>query len=145
VITYARGNILASRKETITCTVNCVGVMGKGLALEFKKTFPGMLGPYVEACATKKLAIGKPWIWKVNDVRQVLCFPTKDDWKRPSEYGFIESGLLAVAKMCREGEIHSLAVPPLGCGLGGLEWGKVKPMVEQALGGLDMDVEVFEP
>jgi O-acetyl-ADP-ribose deacetylase (regulator of RNase III) len=122
-----------------------MGVMGKGLALEFKKTFPGLLGAYAEACRIGHLKIGRPWIYKVNDVRQVLCFPTKEHWKKPSTYEYIEFGLVGLLQLHLQGEIHSLAVPPLGCGLGGLDWKEVKPMVEKFLGDLPIGIEVYEP
>lgn len=145
VITYTKGNIFGSKLQTITCTVNCMGVMGKGLALEFRRTFSGLLGAYVGACLRKDLRIGRPWIYKVNDARQVLCFPTKDHWKKPSTYQYIETGLVGVRQLHLQGELHSLALPPLGCGLGGLEWNQVKPLIEKFVGDLPIPIEVYEP
>lgn len=145
MITYVRGNIMDSKVQTLACPVNCVGVMGKGLALEFKKTFDGLLRGYAEACKSGRLRIGCPWIYRVNDARQVLCFPTKDHWKMPSLYAYIESGLVGLCELSVQGEIHSLALPALGCGLGGLEWSQVKPLIEKYLGGLPIPIEVFEP
>lgn len=145
MITYLKGDIFSSKLQTLTCTVNCVGVMGKGLALAFKKTFPELIGAYAQACEIGHLKIGRPWIWKINDVRQVLCFPTKTHWKKPSTYEYIELGLLGVVQLHSQGEIHSLAIPPLGCGLGGLEWTEVKPLIEKYLSDLGMAVEVYEP
>lgn len=145
MITYTKGNILASRAQTITCPVNCVGVMGKGLALEFKQTFSGLLGAYAEACRTERLRIGRPWIYKVNDAKEVLCFPTKDHWKKPSTLEYVKFGLLGLLQIYEQEGIHSLAIPPLGCGLGGLEWSQVKPLIEEYLGDLTIGVEVYEP
>jgi O-acetyl-ADP-ribose deacetylase (regulator of RNase III) len=145
MITYIKGNILDSRAQTLTCPVNCVGVMGKGLALEFKKAFPGLLSDYSIACTMQYLKIGHPWVWKVTEAKQVLCFPTKDHWKKPSTYEYITKGLQALREHRAEWQIFSLALPPLGCGLGGLEWAKVKPMIEESLGDLDLPVEVYEP
>lgn len=145
MITYLKGDILSSKLQTITCPVNCKGVMGKGLALEFKKTFPDLLPAYAKACQTEHLRIGRPWIWKVNDVRQVLCFPTKHQWNKPSTYEYISGGLLGLLQLHLQGEIQSLALPALGCGLGGLEWAKVKPMIEEDLGDLPIQIEVYEP
>jgi O-acetyl-ADP-ribose deacetylase (regulator of RNase III) len=145
MITYLKGDIFSSRLQTLTCPVNCMGVMGKGLALEFKKTFPDLAESYAQACRMEYLRIGRPWIWKVNDVRQVLCFPTKHHWKKPSTYEYISGGLLGLLQLHLQGEIQSLALPPLGCGLGGLEWDKVKPMIDKDLGDLPMKIEVYEP
>lgn len=145
MITFKKGNILESKAQTLTCTVNCVGVMGKGLALDFKKTFPGLLNAYSKACQEGDLKIGQPWIYKVNDAREVLCFPTKEHWKNPSTYEYIQLGLIGVLKIHSEGDLHSLAIPPLGCGLGGLDWREVKPMVEKYLGELQIPIEVYEP
>lgn len=145
MITYLKGDIFSSKLQALTCPVNCMGVMGKGLALEFKKTFPGLLGAYAEACRTEQLKIGRPWLWKVNDVRQVLCFPTKDHWKKPSTLEYIELGLMWMARLHSQGELHSVALPALGCGLGGLAWTEVKPLIDKHLGDLDLIVEVYEP
>jgi O-acetyl-ADP-ribose deacetylase (regulator of RNase III) len=145
MIKYLKGDIFSSKLEVLTCPVNCVGVMGKGLALEFKKTFPGLLNDYALACTMEYLKIGRPWLWKVNDVRQVLCFPTKDHWKKPSTLEYIEAGLLGMVQLHSLGELHSVALPPLGCGLGGLSWAEVKPLIEKHLGDLEMVVEVYEP
>ena len=145
MITYTKGNILESKLETITCPVNCVGVMGKGLALKFKETIPGLAVAHANACKGGFCKIGCPWIYWVNDVRQVLCFPSKDHWRRPSTLDYIERGLVGVVKLHSMGEIHSLALPPLGCGLGGLAWSEVKPLIEKHLGNLEMIIEVYEP
>lgn len=145
MIKYLKGDIFSSKLQTITCPVNTVGVMGKGLALEFKKTFPGLMSDYATACTMEWLRIGRPWIWKVNDVRNVLCFPTKAHWKKPSTYEYIEQGLLGMVQLHAQGELHAVAIPPLGCGLGGLDWEKVKPLIEKYLGDLGIEVEVYEP
>lgn len=145
MITYTKGNIFDSKAQTLANPVNCFGVMGKGLALEFKKWFPGLEKAYRSACEAGEVGIGRPWIYKVTEARQVLCFPTKDHWKYPSRYEYVEKGLEAIIDHHVEWQIHSLALPPLGCGLGGLEWNRVKPMIEETLGDLDMPVEVFEP
>ena len=145
MITYTKGNILNSKAQTLTCTVNCVGVMGKGLALEFKKWFPGLDKAYKTACETKDLRIGRPWVFKVTEAKQVLCFPTKDHWRNPSTYEYVTKGLGALREYHAAWQVYSLAVPPLGCGLGGLEWTRVKPIIEEYLEDLDLAVEVYEP
>jgi O-acetyl-ADP-ribose deacetylase (regulator of RNase III) len=145
MITYLKGDIFSSKLQTITCPVNCMGVMGKGLALEFKKTFPELLGAYVKACQSGDLRIGRPWIWSVTDARQVLCFATKDHWKKPSTMEYIELGLLGMVRLHAAGDLRSVALPPLGCGLGGLDWAEVKPLIQKHLGDLDLAVEVYEP
>jgi O-acetyl-ADP-ribose deacetylase (regulator of RNase III) len=145
MITYLKGDIFSSKLQTLTCPVNCKGVMGKGLALEFKKTFPGLSEAYKQACDIGHLRIGRPWIWKVNDVRQVMCFPTKNHWNKPSTYEYISWGFVGLFQLHLQGEIQSLALPPLGCGLGGLEWDKVKPMLDKDLGDLPIKIEVYEP
>lgn len=145
MITYTKGNILDSRAQTLTCPVNCVGVMGKGLALEFKKWFPGLIEPYKKACVSGELAIGRSWVFRVNDAKQVLCFPTKDHWKRPSIYDYVRFGLVHLKKSYVGMGIQSLALPALGCGLGGLEWSNVKLMIQESMGELPISIEVFEP
>lgn len=145
MITYTKGNLLDSKAQTLTCTVNCVGIMGKGLALEFKKFFPDLFKAYKVACDQALIKIGHPWVWKVTEAKQVLCFPTKDHWKYPSRYEYVKKGLEALRQNLAAWQIYSLAIPPLGCGLGGLEWARVKPMIEECLGDLDLAVEIYEP
>lgn len=144
MIRYVRGDIFESKSQTLINTVNCRGVMGKGLALEFKSLFSGLYDAYANAVLMKELAIGRPTLWK-GEAKWVINFPTKNDWRRPSEYAYIEAGLRALRTKLVEWEVTSLAIPPLGCGLGSLEWGKVKPMIELYLGDLPIDIEVFEP
>lgn len=144
MIKYVQGNIFDSSAQTLVNPVNCVGVMGRGLALEFKKWFPGLWNAYQRACAMGEIRIGVPWMFKVTEAKQVLCFPSKDHWKYPSQYSYIKKGLEAIREHHVAWQIHSMAMPPIGCGLGGLEWAKVKPMIEESLGDLNMDIEVFE-
>jgi O-acetyl-ADP-ribose deacetylase (regulator of RNase III) len=144
MIRYVKGNLFESSAQTIINTVNLKGVMGKGLALQFKDRFPGLFGSYVNDVLDKKIQIGSPTIWKGPE-KWVINFPTKDDWRKPSEYSYIEKGLAGLRGKLDEWGVLSLALPPLGCGLGSLDWNKVKPMIEDHLGDLDMSIEVFEP
>lgn len=144
MIRYLKGNIFQANAQTIVNTVNLRGAMGKGLALEFKNRFPGLFEAYTNDLLDKRLAIGSPTIWKGKE-RWVVNFPTKDDWRKPSEYEYIEKGLAGLRAKLDEWAVLSLAIPPLGCGLGSLEWAKVKPMIEKSLGDMEMAIEVFEP
>jgi O-acetyl-ADP-ribose deacetylase (regulator of RNase III)/uncharacterized protein YwgA len=138
------GNIFDSKAQTLVNTVNCVGVMGKGLAKEFKDRFPIMFKQYQQACRRKKIRSGAPFLYRELH-RNILCVPTKDNWKEPSKYEFIEAGLKAIRENYEKWDIKSLAVPPLGCGLGGLDWNKVKKIIIQFLDDLPIDIEVYEP
>jgi len=144
MIRYLKGNIFQAQAQTIVNTVNLRGAMGKGLALEFKNRFPGLFEAYTNDLLDKRLAIGAPTIWKGKE-RWVVNFPTKDDWRNPSEYSYIEKGLAGLRAKLDEWGVLSLAIPPLGCGLGSLDWKKVRPMIEASLGDVEMSIEVFEP
>lgn len=114
----------------LTNTVNCVGIMGKGIALEFKKRYPLMFKDYVDACKSKELRIGKCWLWQ-DLVSSLICFPTKDNWKTPSKYEYIQKGLNSYLELTKNFEY--VVVPKLGCGCGGLEWTKVKNILWKPL------------
>jgi O-acetyl-ADP-ribose deacetylase (regulator of RNase III) len=144
MIRYLKGNIFQANAQTIVNTVNLRGAMGKGLALEFKNRFPGLFEAYTNDLLDKRLAIGAPTIWKGKE-KWVVNFPTKDDWRKPSQYEYIEKGLAALRTKLDEWAVLSLALPALGCGLGSLEWAKVKPMIQASLGDMEMSIEVFEP
>lgn len=144
MIRYLKGNIFQASAQTIINTVNLRGTMGKGLALEFKNRFPGLFEAYTNDLLDKRLAIGAPTIWKGKE-KWVVNFPTKDDWRKPSEYEYIEKGLSGLRAKLDEWAVLSLAIPPLGCGLGSLDWNKVRPMVDKHLGDMEMSIEVFEP
>lgn len=144
MIRFTQGNLFDAKAQTLVNTVNCVGVMGKGLAKEFRDRWPEMCRHYQVACRRGELRSGKPFLYRDLGI-QILCFPTKDNWKGPSKYEFIEAGLQAIREHYREWEITSLALPALGCGLGGLEWDKVKALMEKILGDLPIEIEVYEP
>lgn len=144
MIHYTQGNIFDSKAQTLVNSVNCVGVMGKGLAKEFRERFPDMFREYDKACRRKEVRSGKPFIYR-DLQRTILCFPTKDNWKGPSKYEFIEAGLRAIRDQYEKWAIASMAIPPLGCGLGGLDWPKVKALIEKHLAELPIEIEVYEP
>ncbi|MCB9024754.1 MAG: macro domain-containing protein [Bdellovibrionaceae bacterium] len=141
MITYLTGNIFESKAQVITNAVNCKGVMGKGLAAQFKTKFPEMYDDYKAKCDKKNLRIGEPYLW-LGDETEILNFPTKDDWKQPSKLEYIDSGLKYLANHYQEIGISTIAMPALGCGLGGLEWSEVSSLIEKYFGDLP-DIEVF--
>ncbi len=148
MIRYIKGNLLESRAEALVNTVNTVGVMGKGIALQFKKAFPQNFKVYEKACKSGALNVGQMLIHEehlLEGRKFIINFPTKTSWKLPSEYEYIEKGLLALKKAIIEKGIRSIALPPLGAGNGGLNWNKVKILIEKALADLDVDIEVYEP
>jgi O-acetyl-ADP-ribose deacetylase (regulator of RNase III) len=148
MIRYTTGNLLEAETEALVNTVNTVGVMGKGIALQFAERFKTNLRLYKEACKSGSLQVGQLLAVADADIhgeRLIINFPTKKDWKHRSSYAYIEAGLLELAKQIKERDIKSIALPPLGCGNGGLQWAKVKPMIEAHLGALDVDVVVYEP
>lgn len=141
-----KGDILNSNMQTIINTVNCVGVMGKGLALAFKQAYPEMFKDYKKKCDQKEVKIGRPYLFKISDSRWILNFPTKDDWRRDSKIEYVEAGLKYLAENYNSLGITSLAVPPLGCGHGGLDWeAEVFPLVKQYLLDLNIPMEAYIP
>jgi O-acetyl-ADP-ribose deacetylase (regulator of RNase III) len=144
MIIYKTGDIFKSSAQVITNPVNCVGVMGKGLALAFKKKYPSMYKDYKSLCNNNGLLPGQPTLWENEEV-QILNFPTKRHWKDKSLLSDIEEGLKFLAKNYAKMGISSLAMPPIGCGLGGLYWQDVKTILNQYLGEIeDLDVYVYE-
>ena len=150
MITYVKGDIFESGCEALVNPVNTEGVMGKGLALEFKKRFPENYFLYKLECEAGFMDIGSILPYYENGT-WVLNFPTKDYWRDPSEVYMIEDGLVALREWISFGEkIHpgpkSIAIPALGCGLGGLSWAQVKQMIERHLSGFKaLDIKVYEP
>lgn len=148
MIHYKKGNLLDSGADALVNTVNTVGVMGKGIALQFKNTFPENYKRYKAACQSKSLDVGQLLIVEEKTLlgeKTIINFPTKKHWKSPSKYEYVSSGLVALREALPKLRVSSVAIPPLGCGNGGLDWVIVKPMIENALDGLDMDIFVFEP
>jgi O-acetyl-ADP-ribose deacetylase (regulator of RNase III) len=133
------GNLLAADAEALVNTVNTEGVMGKGIALQFSKTFPEMAEAYRIACKAGEVRPGQMHIYERSDMlnpRYLINFPTKRHWRSPSRMEDIESGLAALVAEIQQRGIRSIAVPPLGCGNGGLDWQSVRPVIERALGTL---------
>lgn len=144
MITYKIGDIFKSESQTLVATVNCVGIMGKGLAKEFKQQYPDMFKEYAKACRRGELKKGILFIYDYLDTK-ILCFPTKDNWKGPSKYEFIEEGLITLRSKYKEWGITSIAIPPLGSGLGGLRWDKVRALIVKHLEDLPINIEIYEP
>jgi len=139
------GNLFESEAQTLVNTVNCVGVMGKGLALEFKKRFPDMYEDYVARCNAKQVRLGEPYLYRGLLPPWILNFPTKDHWRSVSRLSDIVAGLEYLERHYREWEITSLAVPALGCSNGQLEWRVVGPTLYRYLSRLDIPVELYTP
>ena len=146
---YRVGNILEDTAEALVNTVNCVGVMGRGIALQFKKAFPENFKVYAAACKQGKVQPGRMFIHETGKLippRYIINFPTKRHWRGKSRLEDIEAGLEDLADVIQRYDIRSIAIPPLGSGLGGLEWGEVRPRIVKALEPLThVRVVVYEP
>lgn len=144
-VTIINGNIFNSKAQTIVNTVNCVGVMGKGIALVFKLRYPSMFEVYQEYCKRKLIAVGKLWIYKGEPSDPwVLNFPTKTHWKLPSEYEYIEKGLQKFIDTYKEKGITSIAFPLLGAFNGGLDKDRVMDIMISYLSQCDIPVEIYQ-
>jgi O-acetyl-ADP-ribose deacetylase (regulator of RNase III)/uncharacterized protein YwgA len=148
MITYKTGDMLAASVEALVNTVNTVGVMGKGIALQFKERFPENYKAYHAAVKREEIKTGSMFVTHLNrmdGLHYIVNFPTKQHWKAPSKLEYIQEGLIDLRRVLLALDIRSLALPPLGCGNGGLDWSVVKPMIEAALADLDIDIQVYEP
>lgn len=149
MIQYKTGDILAEDAEALVNTVNCVGVMGRGIALQFKDAFPANFKAYEAACRRGEVEPGRMFVFETGQLtnpRYIINFPTKRHWRGRARLDDIETGLRALVDEIRARGIRSIAIPPLGSGLGGLQWTDVRPRIERALQGLhDVHVVVFEP
>lgn len=149
MIYYKVGNLLDSKAEALVNTVNTVGVMGKGIALQFKQMFPNNFKIYKDICKNKELKVGELLVTKDDALfggrKIIINFPTKTSWRLPSEYKYIEDGLDELVKVIKEHNIKSIAIPPLGSGNGGLDWNKVKQILEKSLADLDCEIFIYEP
>lgn len=149
MISYTKGNILESEAEALVNTVNTQGVMGKGIALQFRNAFPYNFKVYKDVCKEGELAPGKLLIVRDRDLiggeKWIINFPTKTSWKKPSEYEYIEKGLDELVKQLPDLNISSIALPPLGSGNGGLDWNRVKQIINEKLSGVPQQVIVYEP
>jgi len=139
------GDILKSKAQTLVNTVNCVGIMGKGIALEFKRRFPKMFKDYLERCKRNKILVGQPYIYKSLIGPQIVNFPTKEHWKSVSKVSDIERGLDFLIAHYKQWGITSIAIPPLGCGNGQLEWKVVGPLIYSRTKQMDIPVEIYAP
>lgn len=149
MIELTSGDILKDEADAIVNTVNCVGVMGRGIALQFKNAWPENFKAYEAACARKELQPGRMFIFETGQLttpRYIVNFPTKRHWRGNSRIEDIESGLVALASDIKSRGIRSIAIPPLGAGLGGLDWEDVRPLIEKHLSPLaDVTVRIYEP
>lgn len=139
------GDLFDANVQTLTNTVNCVGVMGKGIALQFKKRFPAMFSDYADRCEQGEVKLGRPYLYRQTNDKWVLNFPTKDHWRAVSRLSDIEDGLRHLSQHYLDWGIESLAVPPLGCGYGQLDWEIVGPTLYKHLSQLEIPVELFAP
>ena len=149
MITFKQGNLLDAPMEALVNTVNTVGVMGKGIALMFKEAFPENFHTYEDASKRGEVRVGQMFVTessRLEGPRWIINFPSKKHWRNPSKLEWITAGLEDLRRVVNEKGIHSIALPPLGCGNGGLDWADVRPEIERALAPLeDVEVVVFEP
>ena len=148
MIRFKTGDILAEDVEALVNAVNCVGVMGRGVALQFKKAFPENFKSYSAACKRKEVKPGRMFVFETGALapRYIVNFPTKRHWRTNSRMEDVEAGLDALVAEIEARNIRSIAIPPLACGSGGLAWDDVRPRIQAALSGLvDLRVTVFEP
>lgn len=149
MIKTMNGDILKADAEALVNTVNCVGFMGRGIAAQFKRAYPNNFGVYQSACKRHEVQPGKMLVvesGQLTNPRWIINFPTKRHWRGSSRMEDIEAGLVALVAEVRRLGIKSVAVPPLGCGLGGLKWAEVRPCIERAFSHLvDVEVLLFEP
>jgi O-acetyl-ADP-ribose deacetylase (regulator of RNase III) len=145
-VTLRSGNLLHSTCDALVNTVNTVGVMGAGIALAFARRFPSILEPYRAACRTGELVTGRVQVLPLQTGQHVVNFPTKQDWRNPSQLVWIEQGLDALAEAIVVHGFHSVAVPALGCSLGRLSWSEVEPLIRAKLGDLPgVDIHLYAP
>jgi O-acetyl-ADP-ribose deacetylase (regulator of RNase III) len=149
MIRYIQGNLLDDPAEALVNTVNEVGVMGKGIALMFRERFPENRKAYEQACQDKEVRVGRMFVTRTNSLwgtKWVINFPTKKHWRQPSRIEWVRSGLKDLVRVIRENDIRSVAMPPLGCGNGGLEWSQVRREIEAAFAEVpEVDATVYAP
>lgn len=162
-IEFQDGNLLNSSAQTLVNTVNCVGVMGKGIALAFKQAYPEMFDDYARRCRRGEVRPGTPYLYRppssnaqldffsvdgssqLSVEKSIINFPTKDHWRSPSRLEWVDQGLEVLTQKAGEWGLRSLAIPALGCGNGGLDWEVVGPMMIQHLDRLDLPVTIYVP
>ena len=144
-------NLLDDDADVLVCTTNAVGVMGKGIALDFARRWPMIKAAYAEDCRAGRLRGGSvafydlPGDLLLETKRQWAAFCTKQHWRDPSRYEWVEAGLREMVKLMREEGHRSCAIPPLGCGFGGLDWKRVRPMIEGAMAGASWETRIYNP
>jgi O-acetyl-ADP-ribose deacetylase (regulator of RNase III) len=146
-IEHAQGDLVAADVDALVNPVNTVGVMGRGLALQIKNTFPDVFEEYARACRRREVNVGRVHVvTRTTSPHFVINFPTKAHWRNPSKLEYIDAGLADLIIRVRELGIRSIAIPPLGCGLGGLDWNEVKRRIIEAFRTVpDVRVVLFEP
>jgi O-acetyl-ADP-ribose deacetylase (regulator of RNase III) len=148
-IKLTTGDLLEQRVDAIVNTVNTVGVMGRGIALQFKRKWPANAKAYEAACKRNEVVPGKMFVFDnggLVEPKFIINFPTKRHWRQPSRMGDIDAGLVDLIALVKRLGIRSIAIPPLGCGNGGLNWNEVRPKIEAAFNGLpEVDVRLFAP
>lgn len=151
-VTFKTGDLFLDKSEALVNTVNCVGVMGKGVAYEFKHLWPENYKAYKKVCDAKKLRPGQMLIFELGNLFEngepkfIVNFPTKDHWRAKSKLEYISNGLDALVSDIKKYQIKSIALPPLGCGNGGLDWNVVRPMMVEKLSELEnVSVSIYEP
>ena len=145
MIRFVKGNLFDSTAEALVNAVNCVGVMGKGIALQFKHRFPLMYLDYRNKCHREEILLGQVSLFRENG-RIIINFPTKGHWRSDSYLKNIVSGLQSLHEAIRVKKIRSIAIPPLGCGNGGLQWSRVMAVLKSCLSDLDdVDIEIYMP
>ncbi len=149
VISFRKGDILKANAEALVNTVNCVGAMGRGVALQFRRAFPENFRAYAAACARREVRPGQMFVFETGALTNphlIINFPTKRHWRGKSRLEDIRAGLRDLARVISERRIRSIAVPALGSGLGGLDWDEVRPYIEETLRSFnDLDAVIFEP
>ena len=149
MIRFVQGNLLSAEAEAVVNTVNTVGVMGKGIALQFKDAFPENFTAYEAACRAHEIQVGRMFVTRnssLTDPKWIINFPTKKHWRHPAKVEWIREGLKDLRRVVQENDIRSIAIPPLGCGNGGLEWEVVRREIEVAMTELSgVDVLVYAP
>ena len=149
MITFTRGDVTEADAEALVNTVNCVGVMGRGIALQFKRRYPDNFRAYAAACNRGDVEPGRVFVFETGQLtnpRYIINVPTKRHWRAKSRLEDIDAGLKSLMQEVRERNIRSIAIPPLGCGMGGLDWNQVRPRIEAALRPLpEVRAVVFEP
>ena len=149
MIVYKNGNLLEAPAEALVNAVNTVGVMGKGIALQFKQRFPQNMQEYAQACKAREVVVGRMFVTETGELlgpRWLVNFPTKQHWRNPSKIEWLIEGLVDLRRFIVVNNVNSIAIPALGAGNGGLNWEVVRFQIESALGDLEqVEILVFEP